>query len=239
MKVTNRRELLRELPLFEGVEEARIEKMMDYFTVRVMERGEVLWHEGSPASNYSFIIKGHLKICRLHEDGRETILGVFGEGEPVGHVATYRRIPYPASAIALSDVCVADIQRTHMSSLMHEEPELMEALLFGVMERARHLANRVYELTVSSAEQRLALLFQSIGETMGVRQRGEQGEVYIQISMALSRQDIASLINTRVETAIRMMSRWHKEGLVHTTRDGFQIMDSARLEQIARGQPAA
>jgi CRP/FNR family transcriptional regulator len=234
--MTNRQELLRELPIFEALSAERLAKVADYCMIRSLERNEALWHEGAMAHSYAFIISGHVKICRLHEDGRETILGVFGEGEPVGHVAVYRRIAFPASAIALSDVCVAEIQRTHMTSLMHEDPELMDAVLFGMMERARYLANRVHELTASSAEQRLALLFRTFSETLGVRQQGEDGTTHIKISLSLSRQDIASLIKTRVETAIRMMSRWHKESLLLTCRDGFVIMDHARLELIAQGQ---
>jgi CRP-like cAMP-binding protein len=236
VKMTSRQELLRELPIFEALSTERLIKVADYCIVRSLERNEALWHEGAMAHSYAFIISGHVKICKLHEDGRETILGVFGEGEPVGHVAVYRRIPFPASAIALSDVCVAEIQRVHMSSLMHEDPEMMEAILFGMMERARYLANRVHELTASSAEQRLALLFRTFCETIGVRQQGEDGAKNIKISLSLSRQDIASLINIRVETAIRMMSRWHKESLMLTCRDGFVIMDLARLELIAQGQ---
>lgn len=238
MKVTNRVELLRELPIFEALSGERMAKIADFFVIRTLERGEALWHEGSQAHSYAFIVSGHVKICKLHEDGRETILGVFGEGEPVGHVAVYRRLAFPASAVALSDVCVAEIQRVHMCGLMHEDPELMEAILFGMMERSRYLANRVHELTVSSAEQRLALLFRTFGESMGVRSRGEDGSLCVQVSLSLSRQDIASLINTRVETAIRMMSRWHKEGIVRTMREGFQIVDQARLELIAQGQPS-
>jgi len=38
--------------------------------------------------------------------------------------------------------------------------------------------------------------------------------------MALSRQDLADLAGTTIETSIRVLSRWGKEGLVITERDG-------------------
>ena len=49
----------------------------------------------------------------------------------------------------------------------------------------------------------------------------------------LSRQEIADLVGTTIETAIRIMSRWQKEGLVETDRTGFLIHDPAALQEIA------
>lgn len=43
----------------------------------------------------------------------------------------------------------------------------------------------------------------------------------------------AGLINTRVETAIRIMSRWNKEGPVKTEKTGFLVVDTAKLDEIA------
>jgi CRP/FNR family transcriptional regulator len=61
--------------------------------------------------------------------------------------------------------------------------------------------------------------------------RREPGGVVI--PMVLSRQEIADLLGTTIETAIRIMSRWQKEGLVETERSGFRIPNPAALSEIA------
>ncbi|MGH9399441.1 MAG: helix-turn-helix domain-containing protein [Thermoanaerobaculia bacterium] len=53
------------------------------------------------------------------------------------------------------------------------------------------------------------------------------------VPLHLSRQDIADLVGTTIETAIRVMSRWQKEGLVETEKNGFLLRDLAALKQIA------
>jgi CRP/FNR family transcriptional regulator len=53
------------------------------------------------------------------------------------------------------------------------------------------------------------------------------------IPLALSRQDIADMVGTTIETAIRIMSRWGKEGIVRTERTSFVIENRAALEKIA------
>ena len=51
--------------------------------------------------------------------------------------------------------------------------------------------------------------------------------------MALSRQELADLTGTTIETCIRIMSRWGKEGLVTTEEDGFTNLDRAALELLS------
>jgi CRP/FNR family transcriptional regulator len=51
--------------------------------------------------------------------------------------------------------------------------------------------------------------------------------------MALSRQELADLSGTTIETCIRIMSRWGKEGLVRTEADGFTVLDREVLELLA------
>jgi hypothetical protein len=50
--------------------------------------------------------------------------------------------------------------------------------------------------------------------------------------MALSRQELADFMCTTVETSIRVMSRWGKDEIVRTDRDGFQVLNSATLRDL-------
>jgi CRP/FNR family transcriptional regulator len=51
--------------------------------------------------------------------------------------------------------------------------------------------------------------------------------------MALSRQELADMIGTTIETTIRIMSRWGKENIVRTEKDGFILLDRNALESLA------
>ena len=55
----------------------------------------------------------------------------------------------------------------------------------------------------------------------------------ITIPMALSRQELADLTGTTIETCIRVMSRWGKNDIVRTDKDGFVLLDKAALEEVA------
>jgi CRP/FNR family transcriptional regulator len=88
---------------------------------------------------------------------------------------------------------------------------------------------RLADMT-GSVEVRGARLFLTLSERMG--QPREDG---IFIPLALSRQELADLLGTTLETTIRLMSRWQKENVVMTERDGFlvPVMDALRdLEPV-------
>jgi hypothetical protein len=41
------------------------------------------------------------------------------------------------------------------------------------------------------------------------------------------------MIGTTIETSIRIMSRWGKEHIVRTDKNGFTVVDRAALETVA------
>ncbi len=53
------------------------------------------------------------------------------------------------------------------------------------------------------------------------------------IALTLSRQKLADMIGTTIETSIRIMSRWGKDDVVRTEKDGFVVVDRAALESAS------
>lgn len=227
--------LIKSLELFEQLPDALLEQLAQHCIIHRLERGDVLWREGSEAHSFTFIIQGHVKISRLLMDGREVILGVFTDGSPIGQIAVYQRAPYPAQAEALGDVIALRLPRAQFIHALRQDAALLEGVLFGMMERNRHLSQRVADLATASAEQRLALLFHAFAQSSGRRMRHQDGHMGTFVAIPLTRQDIASLINTRIETAIRIMSRWGKDGIVITQSDGFWIPSVEQLCALAQG----
>ena len=77
-------------------------------------------------------------------------------------------------------------------------------------------------------EARFARLFLKLDEQIGKPERGGRF-----IPMPLSRQELGDLTGTTIETAIRIMSRWQKENVLHTDKDGFVIVDRGALDAAA------
>ena len=77
-------------------------------------------------------------------------------------------------------------------------------------------------------EPRLARLLLRLADEIG---QPERGGVFI--PLALSRQELADMTGTTIETCIRVMSKWDKEATVHTEKDGFVVIDIPTLQALA------
>ena len=53
------------------------------------------------------------------------------------------------------------------------------------------------------------------------------------IPLPLSRQELADLTGTTIETCIRIMSRWGKEDVLRTEKDGFVLVNRGALADLA------
>jgi CRP-like cAMP-binding protein len=196
--------------------------------VRAFEKGEGLFSEGDGSDLMYTVLTGRVKVFKTTPRGTDVILEIFGPGDPVGAVAVYESRPYPASALALEPTSCLLIPRHAFFALLESYPTMVRGLLVGLTHRLVELTNRLTELSGGRIEGRLARFFLKLGADMG--QRREEG---IFIPLALSRQEIADMIGTTIETSIRIMSRWGKDGVVRTEKDGFVIVDRAALETVA------
>ena len=89
---------------------------------------------------------------------------------------------------------------------------------------------RLASIAVSKSYDKGEVLFLKLMDKLG---RTEGDRVFI--PLPLSRQDLADLTGTTLETSIRVMSRWGKEGIVTTAPDAFRIADRAVLERLGGG----
>ena len=194
------------------------------------EKGALLFREGDESDELYTIVSGRVKIVKTTPRGSDVILEIFGPGDPVGAVAMYESRPYPATAVAIEPTDCVVIPRRAFFALIETHPTLVRGLLVGLTHRLVELTSRLAELSGGRVEPRLARFFVKLTTDMG--QRRPDG---VFIPLALSRQELADMIGTTIETSIRVMSRWTKENLVHTEKDGFLVVDREALEAIAAG----
>ncbi len=196
--------------------------------VRTFARNQRIFSEGDPSDFFFTIATGRAKIFKTTPTGKDIILEVFGQGDPLGAVAAYEGRPFPASAVAIEDTTCLMVPRREFFQLLEAYPSLVRGMLLGLTLRLVELTNRIAELTGGRAEARFARLFLKMAEKSG---RQERGGTFI--PMPLSRQELADLTGTTIETTIRIMSRWGKEEVIRTEKDGFVLIDKPSLETIS------
>ncbi len=221
-------ELLRTTPIFSRLSPADRKTIAEVARVQEFAKGETIFEQDTPSDAFYAITSGRVKIFKMMPSGKDVILEVFGPGDPLGAVAAYMDRPFPAGAMALEDTTCVIIPRPAFFRLLETHPSLVRGLLLGLTTRLVELTNRLAELTGGRIEPRFARLFVKLATEMGRPERG--GTL---IPLALSRQELADLTGTTIETCIRIMSRWNKDDIVRTEKDGFVVLDRAELARLA------
>lgn len=221
-------ELLARMTMFRRLSEADRRRVAAVSRVVAYARGARVFSEGDPADAFLAIAEGRVKVFKAAPGGRELILEIFGPGDPLAAVAVYEDFPFPASAVALDDTVCVRIEQRDFFGLLEAHPALVRGLLSGLTVRLAELTRRLTDLAGSRVEARFARLFLKLALQLG---RAERGGHFV--PMPLARQELADLTGTTIETAIRIMSRWHKDSVLLTEREGFLLLDRAALEEAA------
>ncbi len=220
---------VRSQPLFRGLTPENQQRIARLATLREYRRGDAIWNEGDPADHLTLILKGRVKIVRRAE-ASDVILEIFCPGQPVRALAVHTGLPYHATAICMEPTSLLAIPSREYFELLERHPDLAKAIIRELTRIMVSLLRKLEELRGQRIETRIARLFLTLAERMGV-----MTPAGLEIPLRLSRQEVAEMVGTTVETAIRVMSRWGRDGVLVTGEDRFVIPTRERLQQIAEG----
>lgn len=216
-----------EIPVFERVDADDLRRLDPLAILRDYERDEAIFEQGDPSDTLHFLVRGRVKIVKARPDGNELILEILGPGDPVGVIAALEGFPFPATAMVHEDCRVLSLPRREFLGFLESHPTLVRSLLAGFCRRNLQFTQRLAEFP-GTVEARIARMFLTLAGQLGQEEEG--GTV---LPLSLTRQEIADLVGTTLETAIRVLSRWGKEGIVITGKEGFLIADEEVLRRRA------
>jgi CRP/FNR family transcriptional regulator len=210
-------EILAQIPLFRDLSSADLTAIASRFGEDRFKRDDFIFHEGDPAARFWVVKDGQVKIVKYGEPGKEIVIEVIPPGEVFGG-ATMLMPRQPATAQALSDATTLSLAVDEYKRLLRDYPtvavrvvEILGDRLLGVIQM-RAMASERTERRVAHILLKLASKF------------GEDTAEGCLIRARLSRQDIAELSDTTLETAIRIMSKFRSQGLVKTLRGGYIVI---------------
>jgi CRP-like cAMP-binding protein len=195
---------------------------------QAVAQGKVLFSEGEPAEALWAVKEGLVHIIKFGPEGREIVLEVIPSGELFGAVAALQSRPYPASAIAVDPSVVWCLPASLARELCQKHPTLRAAILDQVTSRLRDAHDRLRSIALERVEQRLARMLLTLADKIG-QQRAGVTEV------SITRQELADMIGTTVETTIRVTSKWRQAGIISSSRNRIALTDPRNLQKIVQG----
>ncbi len=219
---------LKELSLFKGLTDADLKELEPYLGTTKFRKKETIFSEGEPPEWFYLVLSGKVKITKLSHDGKEIILEVISPTDIFGGVAVIRGFPYPANAVAMEDSEVLRISRKNLMRLVDRFPNLMYFIALQLGDRMKSSYDSLKNIALERVEARIAALLLKLSRKVGVPTK--DGTL---IDMRLTKQDVADMTGTTVETSIRTFSKFKKQGLVSESGGKFIIRDKNGLASFS------
>jgi small-conductance mechanosensitive channel/CRP-like cAMP-binding protein len=115
--------LLRDLVLFEHLDEQQISNLADLLQARHLEPGEILFAQGASDTSLYIVVSGIVEFTRQAGALSET-LGCIGAGEYVGEIGLLTGAPHAASAVARTHGKIYQLPRQAIAPLLSENVDL-------------------------------------------------------------------------------------------------------------------
>ncbi|MFO0628609.1 MAG: Crp/Fnr family transcriptional regulator [Polyangiales bacterium] len=198
-----------------------------------VRKGESLWRQGERANVFLLVTGGLVGVSVAGGARREVLLGLAGPGDAVGEASSLLGEPRRDHAFAFSAAtAVARVPRDAVTALCEGEGALAMAYARQFAARQRAADRRLASLTQPS-ETRIAEMVLALVARFG--ERLDDGTVVV--PHRITRANLAAMVGTTIETAIRTLSRWTREGLLAPAEGTLVVNDVTALARIAQVAP--
>ncbi|HVZ25077.1 MAG TPA: Crp/Fnr family transcriptional regulator [Sediminibacterium sp.] len=196
----------------------------------VYRKGQVLFNEGSYPFGVYCINEGKIKLSHSGDDGKEQIIRLLRAGDVLGYRALLSGERYSASAVALEDTQVCFIPKELFVHALKHDAGLSFEMMKRLSDELHRAEIKLTNLAQKPIRERLAETLLFIKETYGFEEDGQT------LNVRLSREEIANLVGTATESAIRLLSEFKKDGMVDLDGKKIKILKPKELLRTANVQ---
>ena len=179
--------------------------------------GTVLFDERQPCQGFPFVLAGAIRVLKTAANGRELPLYRVLPGESciITSSCLLGHADYNARGVAEIDTSLVLMPRRLFDELL-AQPPFRDFVFHLFSERMAELMTLVEEVAFRKLDQRLAGLLLGRGKVVHV-----------------THQQLADELGSVREMVSRLLKGFAEQGLVRLSREQVEILDPARLRQIA------
>lgn len=207
--------MLRNLPLFSGLEQSELEKLGQVASRRRAVRGEFIVRCGDETDSLFILVSGRAKVTNCDDEGREIILAILGPGEFFGEMGLIDGSPRSANVVAQEPCELLMMSRADFLTCLQNNFQVAVKLMRILVQRLREADRKIESLALLDVYGRVARLLLE----MSVVQDGRRVVV-----RKVSKQDMARMIGASREMVSKVMRDLENTGYIQYDGDLLVIV---------------
>ena len=220
--------VVRKLSALKELNKEEIIRISACKTGKIIKKGDVLFDEGEYINGIFCIKDGICKITKMSTNGRDQIIKLIKKGDLLGERSLISAEPANLRATALNDMEVCFIPKDEIVRDLKENNNFTMAMLKNLAVSLKQADDVIVDMAQKTVKQRLAETLVYLHNNFKTNENGS-------LDVLLSREDIASIIGTATESAIRLLSGFKKEKLIHLKGKEIYILQPKELQRISEG----
>lgn len=214
---------LANLPLFEEIAPADLQRLAQGCRLRNFSRGENIFSVGMPCEEFHVTITGQVKLFALSPSGQEKVIELAGPGISFAEALVFTGKPYIINAQALSESIVLSVGKAAMVREIEDDPRFAMRMLAGISRRVHGLVHDVQAYSLHNGMQRV------IGYLLHPLEESPATSSALKVSLPVSKATIASRLSITPEYFSRVLHELESAGLISVDKREIHIPNAARL----------
>lgn len=216
------------IPIFAGFKPEELRFLLHGAQIKKHQPGAALFKEGELANFFGYVLSGAYKLSQLNFEGEEIIMHIGVRGEALAIMATMSgNSRFPFDSIAMGPSTFLAIPARNFKERWIFNPTLM-------FRYQSDLQGRIFR---SHDEKRLQThpLAQRIADLIIYLSRHKKNCIENK-GVPITRREIAAYVGASVESVIRVMSVWQREGIIKSYDRCIEVIDQPKLMTILAGK---
>ena len=214
---------LANLPLFEEIAPADLQRLAQGCRLRNFSRGENIFSVGMPCEEFHVTVTGQVKLFALSPSGQEKVIELAGPGISFAEALVFTGKPYIISAQALSESIVLSVGKAAVVREIEDDPRFAMHMLAGISRRLHGLVHDVQAYSLHNGMQRV------IGYLLHPLEENPATSSALKVSLPVSKATIASRLSITPEYFSRVLHELESAGLISVDKREIHIPNAARL----------
>ncbi len=220
--------IIRQFNSLRAMNTEELKKVSDSKITKTIKKGEVIFEEGEKLNGVYCIREGVSKLSKLSANGKDQIVKLVSKGEVLGQRSVIVAEAANLGAVAVNEMTVCFIPKETIVNTLHQNPNFTVEVLRHMAHDLKQADDVIVNMSQKTVHQRVAEVFLYLKTNFGEDKDGF-------IALILSREDIANLVGTATESAIRVISEFKKKGLLISSGKKIGIGDEKKLQELIVG----
>jgi CRP-like cAMP-binding protein len=219
---------LRGVTLLDELDDDALVTLEEKCKWRRYRAGERLFTRGSIGGEVFFIVNGEMQILGVSGSGQDITLAHAHAGDTVGEMAAIDGQPRSASVVALEDSLVAVLDPDSFLDMLKQYGGISLSLLQRLSSMVRSGDDRVLELSILEAKQRICAELLRLAEP-----DASAAELWV-IRPLPPLRNIAGNASTTREIVANTLGHLYPRNIAQRKGENLYILDRQALENFAR-----